>query len=208
MAEYIEEGLAFEALMIFLPENTLKTFISKSFKYNGAQTSGPYMVFPATRLIQDFKVQFRQYFEHRSFNYEQLIPLKQREILTLLLASGFKEEVLAFICSAVSRNPQDMDALIQEYLLQPVTIAELANLCNRSLAKFKRDFQKQYHASPRAYINKGRLAHARMLLQNTGKLISEISADCAFESTSYFIRIFKREFGITPQGMRAKIAME
>jgi len=208
MAEYIEEGLAFEALMIFLPENTLKTFISKPFKYAGAQTSSPYMVFPATRLIQDFKVQFREYFEHRSFNYDQLIPLKQREILTLLLASGFREQVLAFIGSAVSKDPQDMDALIQEYMLQPVTIAELANLCNRSVAKFKRDFQKRYNASPRAYINQRRLDHARMLLQNTDKLISEISTDCAFESSSYFIRIFKQEFGITPQRMRAKIAIE
>jgi len=208
MAEYIEEGLAFEALMIFLPENSLKSFISKPNKHIGLNKSDPCIVFPASMLIKDFMIQFRQYFEHPLFNYEQLIPLKQREILTLLLSSGYKEQALIFINSAVSKDLQDMDSVIKEYMLQPITIVELANLCNRSLATFKRDFQKQYHASPRGYINKHRLNHARMLLQNTDKQIAEISTDCAFENTSYFIRIFKREFGITPQRMRAKITIE
>ncbi|UIR57883.1 AraC family transcriptional regulator [Sphingobacterium sp. SRCM116780] len=208
MAEYIEEGLAFEALLIFLPENILKSFIPKSNKYIGLNKSDPYIVFPINMLIQDFKIQFRQYFEHPLFNYEQLIPLKQKEILILLLSSGYKEQALAFIDAAVSKNVQDMDAIIQEYMLHPITIAELASLCNRSLATFKRDFQKQYHTSPRVYINKHRLNHAKMLLENTDKQISEISTDCAFESTSYFIRIFKQEFGITPQRMRAKITIE
>ncbi|MCZ4243872.1 helix-turn-helix domain-containing protein [Pedobacter punctiformis] len=208
MAEYIQEGLTFEALMIFLSENILKSFISKPNKYMGLNKSDPCIVFPVNPLIQDFKIQFRQYFEHPLFNYEQLIQLKQMEILTLLLASGYKEQTLAFIDSAVSKNLQDMDSVLQEYMLQPITIAELANLCNRSLATFKRDFKKQYHTSPRVYINKHRLRHARMLLENTDKQISEISTDCAFESTSYFIRIFKQEFGLTPQKMRAKITIE
>jgi AraC-like DNA-binding protein len=208
MAEYIEEGLAFEALMIFLPENILKSFITRSGPQGDQERNDPCIVFSVTPLINDFKRQFRQYFEHRLFNYEQLIPLKQKEIITLLLSSGYKAKVLEFINYAVSRNIQDMEAVIQEYLLQPLTIAELAGLCNRSLAAFKRDFQKQYAESPRAYINKHRLNHANMLLQHTSKQIAEITSDCGFESASHFIRIFKNEFGLTPQKMRAKIAIK
>ncbi|MBA4168768.1 MAG: helix-turn-helix domain-containing protein [Chitinophagaceae bacterium] len=208
MAEYVEAGLTFEALMLFLPEPVLQSFISGHVTYAGAKKTDPFFIFPANRLMHDFKNQLRQYFEHPLFNYQQLIPLKQREILTLLLSSGYKEQALAFIHSAVSRDLREMDAVIQAYILQPVTIAELANLCNRSLAAFKRDFQKQYHEPPKTYINKQRLHHGRMLLQNTGKPISEIAADCAFESPSYFIRVFKQRFGATPQRMRAKIAIE
>lgn len=208
MAEYIEEGLEFEALMLFLPEYVLKSFIPKFNQKSNYSTNDPYVVIPANQLIQDFKAQFRQYFNHQLFDYKQLIPLKLHEIITLLFSSGFEQKMLSFIYSAVSTDLKDMTAVIEENILHPITVSELAKLCNRSLAAFKRDFKKQYQSSPRIYINQQRLKHARMLLQNTNKLVSEIASECAFESTSYFIRIFKQEFGITPQAIRAMITIE
>ena len=208
MAEYIEEGLNFEALMLFLPENILRPYVLKFNSECGNGQSAPCAVFPTNGLMQDFKVQFRQYFEHRFFDYQQLIPIKQQEILTLLLSSGYRQEMITFIRNAISKAPLDMRSVIAAHILQPITVAELATLCNRSLAAFKRDFKKEYQSSPRIYINQQRLLHARMLLQNTDKRISEIAADCAFESTSYFSRAFRRAFGITPQAARAVIATE
>lgn len=208
MAEYMEDGLSFEALMLFMPENSLRPFLLNSGAESGNRQSAPCVVLPANGLMQDFKVQFRQYFDHQLFDYGQLLPLKLQEILTLILSSGFRDEMTAFIHSAITRDPLDMRSVVAAHILQPITVAELAALCNRSLAAFKRDFQKDYHSSPRTYINRQRLLHARMLLQNTDQRISQIAADCAFESTSYFSRAFKREFGVTPQAMRAVIAIE
>lgn len=162
------------------------------------------LVFPATGLIQDFKEQFRKYFDHRLFNYDQLVPLKQQEILMLLMSSGHSERVNDFIRSSLRSGPEEIESILNNYLLQPISISELAGLCNRSLASFKREFQRLYHTSPRAWINQHRLDHSRLLLQNTDKMVSEIAEDCGFESTSYFIRIFKKRYGYTPQTMRAK----
>lgn len=221
MAEYIEEGLAFEALMLFLPDRLLKSFdlqLSGDVKSSGyVPSSGSsrsnvrdnqYLIFPATGLIQDFKEQMRKYFGHRLFNYDQLIPLKQKEILLLLMSSGHSERVHEFIRSALRSEPADIESTVNNYLLQPVSIPELASLCNRSLASFKREFQRLYHTSPRVWINQRRLDHALLLLQNTNKMISEIAEECGFESTSYFIRIFKKKHAYTPQSMRAKITIE
>nr|WP_294948127.1 AraC family transcriptional regulator [uncultured Mucilaginibacter sp.] len=208
MAEYIEEGMDFEALMLFLPESILRSFLSNSEPRLAVEENAPCVVFAANRLIHDFKSQFRQYFHHQIFDYRHLIPLKQQEILTLLFSSGYGQEMTAFIRSAVSKDSLDMRSIIAEHILQPITVTELAGLCNRSLAAFKRDFKKQYDSPPRIYINRQRLLHARMLLQNTDKRISDIAFECAFESTSYFTRAFKREFGLTPQAIRAVIAIE
>jgi AraC-like DNA-binding protein len=207
MAEYLDDGVDFEALLIFLPERILKSVLPQSGKYQQPEKSVPCAVFPASPLMQDFKSQFRQYFNHPYFDYQQLIPLKQREILTLILSSNYRNKALGFINAAISRTIQDMHAVVQENILQPITVSELAALCNRSLAAFKRDFQRQYQSPPRVYINKQRLIHARMLLLNTSKSVSEIANDCAFESTSYFIRVFKKEFGVTPQAIRANCAI-
>ena len=166
------------------------------------------LVFPATEMINSFKEGFRKYFDDPPSNFELLLPLKQQEILLLLLSGGQKDRVQAFIRSSISSGPRDIDFIVNSYLLQPITIAELAGLANCSLAKFKRDFQQRFKCSPRTWINRQRLAHAHMLLQNTTKQVTEISLECGFENTSYFIRLFKKEYGYTPSASRAKITIE
>lgn len=206
MAEYIEEGLHFEAIMLFLPVKLLKHFALKHPA--GKRTvsgNSPFIVFPVTELIQDFKKQLRTYFGKPLLHIDELLSVKQKEILLLLMTAGYQSQVIDFIHSAVSDEPEDLDFTVRNYLLQPISIAELANLSNRSLASFKRDFQRYYQSPPRQWINRQRLAHARLLLENTQKRVSEVAQDCGFESISYFIRIFKKEYGYTPQSLRAEI---
>ena len=205
MAEYIGDGLDFEAMMLFLPVKFLRTLevVGGSGR---KEPDEPCLVFPTTELVHGFKEGFRKYFEHLPSNFEALLPLKQKEILLLLLSGGQGEAVKGFIRSAVSTDPTDIDFVVNSYLLQPVSVAELANLSNCSLAKFKRDFQRLYHSSPRIWINRKRLGHARMLRRNTDRPVGEIALDCGFESASYFIRLFKKEYQCTPTELRAKIA--
>ncbi|MBS1606618.1 MAG: helix-turn-helix transcriptional regulator [Bacteroidetes bacterium] len=206
MAEYIRDGLDFEAVMLFLPGSLLRS-MALLHPQKPQRREEPCLVFPSTTLIDGFKENFRSYFSSPIPHPESLLPLKQQEILYLLQTGNQADRVRSFIHSAVSAEPTDIDYIVNSYLLQPVTIEELAGLANCSLAKFKRDFQQRYQCSPRAYINKQRMAHARMLLQNTTKQISEIALDCGFESTSYFISLFKKEFGHTPAAARARIAI-
>jgi AraC-like DNA-binding protein len=205
MAEYIEDGLDFEAVMLFLPQKLLR-----SLEIVGGRHMKPdehSLIFPATALIQGFREGFRSYFDSTPSNFEALLPLKQKEILLLLLAGAHGEAVKGFIRSALSAEPSDIEYIVNSYLLQPVSVEELANLSNASLAKFKRDFQQLYNTSPRKWINRKRLEHAHMLLQNTDKPVTEIALDCGFDSASYFTRLFKKEYQCTPMELRARIAI-
>lgn len=207
MAEYIEEGLDFEALMLFLPGGLLRTMTT--LKRAGVTLENDRCLkFPATALVDAFKQGVRQYFFQRPLHLERLLPLKQQEILWLLLSGPQGHLVQAFIQAAIRAEAPDIDHIVREYLLQPVTIAELATLANCSLAKFKRDFQQRYQCAPRQWINEQRLQHARMLLQNTGKQVAEIALDCGFESASYFIRLYKNNYGHTPALERTKITID
>ena len=207
MAEYIEEGLDFEAMMLFLPVKLLRALEMTNSSIN-KKLNELCLIFPVTALIDGFKAGFRKYFENPPSNYEVLLPLKQKEILLLLLSGSYGEKVKEFIRSAVSAEPTDITFVVNNYLFQPVSIAELASLANCSLATFKRSFQQLYQSSPRTWINGQRLRHSYLLLQNTGKPVAEVAMDCGFESASYFIRLFKKEYGCTPTELRAKIAIE
>jgi len=208
MAEYIEEGLTFEALMIFLPRKALKEFISRQASATPVvQQDLPFVIFSVNDLLENFKQQYRGYFGRSFPGQEQLLSLKQQELLLLLLSSDHRQEVMDFMYSAVSAAPEDLEFIVRNYLLQPVTLEEMASLSNRSLASFKRDFQRHYQSAPRQWINRQRLEHAQMLLNNTDRQVSDVALACGFESVSHFIRIFKKEFGVTPRALRAKKAI-
>ncbi|WP_211999865.1 AraC family transcriptional regulator [Chitinophaga sp. HK235] len=205
MAEYIEQGLNFEAMMLFLPVKLLKAVSTEPF-FNSRKVAAaaPCVVFPGGELVQAFKKQLRMYFNKPLLHTDQLLSLKQREILLLLMNSGHQRDVCEFITGALSTDPEDLDYIVRTYLLQPVTIEDLADLTNRSLATFKRDFQRIYQMPPRQWINEQRLAHARLLIDNTQLQVSEIAWQCGYDNISYFIRIFKKKYGSTPQALRAE----
>ncbi len=48
------------------------------------------------------------------------------------------------------------------------------------------------------YVTKVRLAHACAMLKNTDKTIIEISLESGFNNVTYFNRVFKKTFGVTP----------
>ena len=58
------------------------------------------------------------------------------------------------------------------------------------------------------YLNEKRLGRAEILLQNTNKKIGDIAMQCGFHSDSYFIRQFKKKFGMTPKEYSLKILNE
>lgn len=204
MAEYIEEGQLFEALMLFLPQRLLRSLIGTTPSAQSFSDSLiNCLIIPATAHLQNLKGQLRQYFEHRAFDYSKLMPLKQQEALVLLQATSYRNQIQSFVRSVTREDMVDMNFIVRAYLLHPITIAEMANLCNRSLATFKRDFQKYYSATPRAWINRQRLEHARLLLDNTDKSVIQISNECGFKNVSYFIRLYKSAYHCTPGSSRA-----
>lgn len=56
------------------------------------------------------------------------------------------------------------------------------------------------------FIRHVRLLRAKQLLLHSGYKISAIAADCGFNDAAYFSRVFKKEFGLTPQKWREKNA--
>ena len=57
---------------------------------------------------------------------------------------------------------------------------------------------------PEQRIIRQRLMHSRLLLISTSKSISEIGNECTFPNTSHFIKLFKKEYQMTPATYRHK----
>ena len=78
----------------------------------------------------------------------------------------------------------------------------LAEVCKTSIPNLRRLFISYTGLSPKAYINRTRMAYAEYLISNTDMTIISISAEVGYSEVSGFNRIFKATFGKTPTEYR------
>ena len=195
----------FEALMLFVHERFLQGLLSLVQDQQPSNRFGdPYCIVSSNVLLQSFSSGYLHYFKSSFPTREAVLQTKLYELFLLLMATPQKMEIISIIRSILGKRPVDIEYLVRQHLFKPLTLQDFAALSNRSLASFKRDFEKIYCCSPRAWINRQRLSHASGLLRNTTKNVSEIAYECGFESVSHFIKLYKREYNMTPASTRAK----
>lgn len=94
---------------------------------------------------------------------------------------------------------------IDQNFNQHITLERLAELFHGSPFHLQRQFKRVQGISPNEYIQKVRLEKAAGLLMNDRGKIEDISGTVGFQSTPYFITLFKKKFGCTPAAYRKKV---
>ncbi len=94
---------------------------------------------------------------------------------------------------------QKLEAIILENIAdENFGVGELAEQVGMSRSTLLRKLQKESEISAGLLIRKVRLDKAKELLNEGDPTISEVSYQVGFNSTSYFIKCFKEEFGTSP----------
>ncbi len=85
---------------------------------------------------------------------------------------------------------------------EKISIENLSKLSGYSEFHFIRVFEKCTNKTPTEYINNCRLKHAKKLLVETDDNMESIAEKCGFNSYSYFSKIFKNNFSLSPNTYR------
>jgi AraC-like DNA-binding protein len=80
---------------------------------------------------------------------------------------------------------------------EPIAVETLATQGCLSLFHFKRLFKEVYGLAPYQFIRNLRMEKAKALLQ-TGMPVNQVCKSVGWEDSSSFIRLFKKEFAMTP----------
>jgi AraC family cel operon transcriptional repressor len=83
-------------------------------------------------------------------------------------------------------------------------IEKMYTLSGRSSGHVNRLFRQHLHVKPTTFINQLRLNFAKSLLLTSEMRIIDISMDSGFDNLTYFYRLFKQHFGMTPAELREK----
>lgn len=138
--------------------------------------------------------------------FEQPLPaalaqLKQQESLALLLQAHPALQPVLFHFAPPGKI--DLETFMRQHFRFNVNLRQLAYLTGRSLASFKRDFQRIFRTSPGRWLYQQRLAEAYYLLQEEHRRPSDVYQEVGFESLAHFSHAFKQLFGQPPSSVYA-----
>lgn len=91
---------------------------------------------------------------------------------------------------------------IETRYAEKITIPEIARACGISPSHFMRCFKDTMGRTFTAYLNEYRLAVAARLLVSSDAQILTVAAECGYDNLSYFNRVFKAHFHMTPREYR------
>ena len=157
--------------------------------------------------VQAFFQSMISYFDSNRDPDQSLLELKFKELVLTIADNPANSELLSYFGSLL-QQPQGVSLknTMEDNYCFNLKLEQFAQLSNRSLSAFKRDFQKLYNTTPGKWLLEKRLKHAMHLLTNVGKTVSETSYESGFENPSHFSRAFRQYFGIAPTSVKQQIS--
>jgi len=192
------DGEDYQTIVICLKEDLLRKIaleeqIETRQKYSGLSN----VLIPENDFLQGF---FQSVIPHVRHPEEKITNalglLKVKEAVQLLLHA--MPELKEFLFDFSEPYKMDLEKFMISNFHFNVPVVKFARLTGRSLAGFKRDFQKIFGTPPRHWLQEKRLAEARRLIEKKNKKPSAIYLDLGFESLSHFSYAFKKKFGKAP----------
>lgn len=155
-------------------------------------------------VISKFIESLDFYFQNPSLVNDDLLELKIKELILLLVQSKYIDSVQELVTDLYSPKTIQLKEVINLHLFSNLNLEELAKLCDMSLSSFKREFRKEFNNSPNNYINTKKVEKAKELLSITDMTISEIAYQVGFNDSFYFTRVFKKKTNSSPSNYRLK----
>jgi AraC-like DNA-binding protein len=191
-------GEDYQTIVISLQEDLVrKIALEEQIEVREKYTGPPNVLIPGNDFLHGYFQSVIPYVRNTEDSITTALGiLKVKEGVQLLLHAmpGLKEFLFDF------SEPHKID--LEKFMLSNfhfnVPVEKFAQLTGRSLAGFKRDFQKTFGTSPRQWLQEKRLTEARHLIEKKNKKPSAIYLDLGFESLSHFSHSFKKKFGKAP----------
>jgi AraC-like DNA-binding protein len=197
-------GQAFQNFVFLIGDAYLAGFVERHEHTFKKQPIGPvkdvckFIIPPLLRSSIDSVI---PYFQHPHKHTPALLQLKLDEILMQVLLAEPTGAIWSALRAAARAIPiPDLKAFMERHYAKPWPLETFAAQSNRSLSKFKKDFQTAFpKESPKHWINRKRLERAAFLMQNTDWPVTEVGYLAGFENLSYFIQLFKKSYRVTPK---------
>ncbi len=131
------------------------------------------------------------------------IRTQLRLVLAELLGRFFTHEPASNGVGTVSWFQELCQQMKQPHNLRE-GVPQMRRIAHTSAEHLSRTFRKQLDCTPTEYVNDLRLTVAANLLIHSDRPIVDISLEVGYDNLSYFYRIFKQRYRLTPARFRSQ----
>jgi AraC family transcriptional regulator, exoenzyme S synthesis regulatory protein ExsA len=153
-------------------------------------------------LIDNYIQSMLFYFENPTLVDDELVKIKLKELIHLLIKTEKATSLMQVISSLFSPKEYSFREIISANLFTNLSLEQLAAFTNLSVSTFKREFTKLYNDSPAHYIKTKKLEKAVALLSNEAYRISDIAYECGFTDIAHFSKSFQEKYSSSPSSFR------
>jgi AraC-like DNA-binding protein len=191
-------GGNYETIVISLQEDLLrKIVLEEKLEADQKYIGPPNILIPSNEFLQGYFQSIIPYARSSGSNMtDEMGILKVKEGVKLLLHA--LPALRNFLFDFSEPYKIDLEKFMLNNFHFNVTTEKFAQLTGRSLAGFKRDFQKTFGTPPRQWLQDKRLNAAKYLIETKHQKPSAIYSELGFESLSHFSHSFKKKFGKAP----------
>ncbi|WP_183576143.1 AraC family transcriptional regulator [Mucilaginibacter sp. X5P1] len=195
--KYPQAGGEYKSISIRMNQDILH---SVSTEHN-LHVAGPYtgedcVVLQPNDLLKNYMESLTPYLNGNSLSNDALTTLKIKEAIMILLQTH--PELKNVLFDFTEPGKIDLEAYMNENYKFNVDVSRFAYLTGRSLATFKRDFERIYHTPPNRWLQQKRLDDAYYRIKEKGQRVTDVYMDVGFKDLSHFSFAFKKAYGITP----------
>ena len=119
-------------------------------------------------------------------------------LLQFILEMWKKGFVIENDTSGRNTVEKEMVSYIQQNFTGKISLKEFGEQFHLSEKYISRYFKEHFHITLSQYITYLRLENAKQLLQDTDLSVTETAMQSGYQNVSYFIRSFKKTYGISP----------
>jgi AraC-like DNA-binding protein len=190
-------GGEFKSVNIFLSQDFLRRYsaenkLAEAKKYTGE----PMRPLSQDSFIKGYFESLLPWFNSLEQPSDALVNLKTTEAVELLLRA--EPDFYDFLFDFSEPYKIDLEEYMNLHYMFNVPMLQFAKLTGRSLASFKRDFEKVFQTSPGQWLQQKRLSEAYYLIREKGRKPSDVYLDVGFENLSHFSYTFKKAYGVAP----------
>ena len=139
---------------------------------------------------------------HFSGQIEGLRTMKQSFLLQEEMIRSYCLLVKHHSLSNYSYYVGQTITLVQYDLTADLRLNVIAQKLNVNGSYLSSLFHREVGCTLTAYVNRQRIDRGIHLLRHTNKAVQEIAAECGIQDVNYFIKLFKKQTGFTPNRYR------
>jgi len=197
-----EKNRPFRCISLPLDQELLrKISVHHNFSYTSCEKGDAVVKLDRHPLLESFFTSLMQYEDNKEALNDSLVFIKMKEAIMLLLELVPSLKPALFDFSEPGKI--DLEEFMNRHYHFNVNMSRFAYLSGRSLATFKRDFQKVFQSTPSKWLLCKRLSEAHYLLKEKGRAPTDVYLELGFENLSHFSFAFKKMYGVPPSQIRA-----